>query len=362
MTLRISTFNCENLLSRARILNFDNDSVARRPLADLAKLDGILSQESYSASDKESILALLPKLKGFVEVKELRKKLLARHRVNGRSEEYVRPDGRAGWVGGLSLIFDHIPTEAQQNTAKVIKEVAADIQCIVEVEDRPTLESFCDQSVLKGIFPYNLVLDGNDQRGIDVGLLSKYPFGRIKTHIFDVDGAPRTKRVFSRDCLEVEVLPPGGESLFMLLNHFKSQGYGSKASNDARRKAQADRVIEILGAYNLAKDLVVVAGDFNDRPENDPVKGLVGLQGLTDVLAKKLPDPKTRWTYKDKSQIDYLLVSQPLADAMEDAGIERRGLLQLGKLTKGAEQSFAGVTSDTNDASDHAAVWAEFSV
>lgn len=47
-----------------------------------------------------------------------------------------------------------------------------------------------------------------------------------------------------------------------------------------------------------------------------PLAGLLGLANLTDVLVKQFSDPKERWTYKDKSQIDYLLVSKPLADAM----------------------------------------------
>lgn len=362
MTLRVSTFNCENLLSRAKVLNFEKNSDARPHLANLAKLDSILGQETYSDSDKKNVLALLTGLTEFVNLEELRGKLLSRHKVNNKWVQYVKPNGRADWVGGLSLIPAELPTEAQENTARVIKEVAADIQCLVEVEDRPTLEQFCDHTALKGVYPYNLVLDGNDQRGIDVGLLSKYPLGRIRTHVFDIDGAPRLQRVFSRDCLEVEVLLPGGRSLFLLLNHFKSQGYGSKASNDARRKVQADRVVEILCGYNLKIDFVAVAGDFNDKPDNDPVKGLVHLAGLTDVLEKQFTEPKDRWTYKDKSRIDYLLVSEPLAAAMTKAGVERRGLFDLSKLTKGAEQSFTSVTEYTNEASDHAAVWADFNI
>jgi catechol 2,3-dioxygenase-like lactoylglutathione lyase family enzyme len=38
------------------------------------------------------------------------------------------------------------------------------------------------------------------------------------------------------------------------------------------------------------------------------------MKNLTDVLARQLADPKERWTYRDKKQIDYLLVSKPLAD------------------------------------------------
>lgn len=360
MTLRIATFNCENLLSRAKILNFDSDAEAARPLEDLAALDGILAKPVYAETDKERILALVKSLAEFVDVRELRGKLLARRKVDGRWREYVKPGGRGEWVGGLSLVPDPLPTRAQENTARVIREVGADVQGLVEVEDRPTLERFGNQAALKGAYPYNLVVDGNDSRGIDVGLLSRFPLGRVRTHIFDP--APTGQRIFSRDCLEVEVLLPGGRPLFLLLNHFKSQGYGSPADNDARRTAQAGRVIQILGGYDLTRDLVVVAGDFNDRPDHAPVAGLVHLPGLTDVLARKFADPRDRWTYKDRSQIDYLLVSQPLADAMADAGVERRGLFRLERLTRGAEHSFETVTDDANDASDHAAVWADFAV
>jgi endonuclease/exonuclease/phosphatase family metal-dependent hydrolase len=360
MPLRVSTFNCENLLSRAKILNLENGADARKPLADLATLEGILGQAQYSEDDKKQILGLIKALKGFAEFAELRNALVGRRKVGGKTVEYVKPNGRGEWVGGLSLLVDPLPTAAQANTARVIAEVGADVQCLVEVEDRLTVERFSGNGALRGLYPYNLVLDGNDQRGIDVGLLSKYPLGRIRTHVFDTGGKPKATRVFSRDCLEVEVLLPGGQSLFILLNHFKSQGYGARLSNDARRKAQAARVVEILGGYDLAKQLVIVAGDLNDKPDGAPIAGLVSLKGLVDVLAWKFQDPKDRWTYVDKSQIDYLLVSKPLAAKLSDAGIERRGMFNLQKLTKGAQASFDTVTSDTNDASDHAAVWAEF--
>ncbi len=248
----------------------------------------------------------------------------------------------------------------------MIEAVDADIQCVVEVEDRPTLEQFAEHLLKKKPYDYNIVIDGNDRRGIDVGILSRHRFGAIRTHIFDRQDTAKTSRIFSRDCLQAEILLPDGRSIFVLVNHLKSQGYGSKAENDAKRKLQADRIVEILGAYDLTKALVVVAGDFNDKPDNAPLAGLLGLQNLTDVLATEFTDPKERWTYKDKTQIDYLLVSKPLADVMTVAGIERRGLFEADKLTEnlpgGPVQPFASVVDDTTDASDHGAVWAEFSL
>jgi hypothetical protein len=47
---------------------------------------------------------------------------------------------------------------------------------------------------------------------------------------------------------------------------------------------------------------------------------------------------------------------------VRERDLERRGLFQADKLTGGAVMPFDTVTSDANDASDHAAVWAEFNI
>ncbi len=370
--MRISTFNCENLFSRPNVLSFQDNEEGRAPLDKLAKLDALIARPAYDAAIKAEILRLVDQLEAFININDLHQKLISTHKVNGKMERYVKANGRGEWVGGIVLKRAHIPLDAQAATAEVIAKTNADIQCMVEVEDRPTLEEFSGR-FFKGAaaYPYNLLVDGNDSRGIDVGLLSRYPLGEIRTHIFDRVAPDKRERIFSRDCLEVEVLLPGGRSLFLLLNHLKSQGYGSKAENDAKRKRQADRIAEILADYNLDSDLVVVAGDFNDKPlvsghPNPVLAGLLELPGLVDVLAKQFADPKERWTYKDKSQLDYLLVSNPLAEAMVAAGVERRGLFEADKLTAnlpgGPVHPFDTVTSPQTEASDHGAVWAEFNV
>lgn len=372
MRLRISTFNCENLFSRPKVLNFEYNDKARPYLDQIARLDSLIALPVYDDSAKTEILQLVEALKGYIDINELHEKLISTHKVDGKSKRYVKPNGRAQWVGGIELEPDPIPLDAQASTAEVIATTNADIQCMVEVEDRHTLENFSSR-FFKGAtaYPYNVLVDGNDPRGIDVGLLSRYPLGEIRTHIFDRVAPDKSERVFSRDCLEVEVLLPGDRRLFLLLNHFKSQGYGSKAANDAKRKRQVDRVAEILAGYDLDNELVVVAGDFNDKAlaagrPNPVLAGLLQLPGLVDVLAKQFADPQERWTYKDKSQLDYLLVSKPLAEAMVAAGVERRGLYQADKLTAnlpgGPVQPFDMITSPALEASDHGAVWADFNV
>jgi predicted extracellular nuclease len=77
--------------------------------------------------------------------------------------------------------------------------------------------------------------------------------------------------IFSRDCAEFEVSSPSGARLLVMLNHFKSKGFGSQQSSSAKRRAQAKRVAEIydervaMGIKNIA-----VMGDFNDTPDRSP--------------------------------------------------------------------------------------------
>ena len=362
MTIRISTFNCENLFSRPESLNYQTNSDAAGDLAKAAKLDTLLAKAKYTETDKARILESLDELKGLVELNEMRQKLLGKH--GGKT--IVKVNGRDDWVGGLEFCRDPLSVVAQENTAKVIEAVDADIQCVIEVEDRLTLERFSQTLLKKKPFDYNIVIDGNDSRGIDVGILSRHPFGSIKTHVFDKEDVAKKARIFSRDCLEVEVLLPGDRSVFLLVNHLKSQGYGSKASNDARRKLQADRIVEILSAYDLRPGSRRHRWRLQRQAWQRTARGPVGARRSERRACEAVRRgcAKDRWTYKDKSQIDYLLVSKPLADAMIEAGVERRGLFEAEKLTKnlsgGPVRPFPTVVDDTTDASDHGAVWAEF--
>ncbi|HET7841209.1 MAG TPA: endonuclease/exonuclease/phosphatase family protein, partial [Terriglobia bacterium] len=105
----------------------------------------------------------------------------------------------------------------------------------------------------------------------------------------------------------------------------------------------------------------VVAGDFNDTPGRPPLAGLLQTPNLFDVLSSPLLNGP-RWTYQDgKNQFDYLLVSKALYDRMQAVGVERQGIFDA-KNFKGQFGHFPEVTSKTNQASDHAAVWAQFNV
>ncbi len=367
-SFRIATFNVENLFSRAKILNLHNPEVINGKLKQVDELNTLIHKRSdFTPAEKARIVALYHELRDYITVRENRGSKL----FNQNKTKVTAKSGK-DWEGELDFKRDHFSKLARDNTARVIKTTKADVACIVEAEDRPALKAF-DTDLLNNRYAYEMLIDGNDPRGIDVGIYSRFPLGGVWTHIFDK--GPNNRTIFSRDCPEYEVQLPNGQSLFVLCNHLKSKGYDTNGTANARRKAQATAIADILAGYNLSTDLVVVAGDLNDTADSEPLQPLLGVPKLFDVLALQFPnEPRKRWTFsfkKEFNQIDYLLVSQPLKNALVAAGVERRGIYNLNKLTTESqgtqhqvaiETEFDTVTHWTDAASDHGAVWAEFSI
>lgn len=355
-TFRVASFNCENLFSRAKVLNLADSTVAADALKQIDQLNKLLHKATYTAADKQQMVALFADGKAYVDVRENRGK------VFNKTKTQVVADGAGDWDGELEFKRAKFSEITRENTAKVLKAVKADVACLVEVEDRPALAAFNSDLLDSRKFKFPMLIDGNDPRGIDVGVLSNFPIVSLKTHIFD---GPGNSRTFSRDCLRVEMELPNQQRLHLLCNHFKSKS-GGEAGSDPRRRRQAERVAEILQEYDLDQDLVIVAGDLNDTPDAaSPLRPLLDVPGLRDVLELQFPnDAAARWTYhfQGVQQIDYLLVSKPLKAALVKAGVERRGIHGLSDITQGQESEFDTVTSAANAASDHGAVWAEFAV
>jgi len=352
LKMRIASFNCENFFSRAILLNRDN--LAAKPLLEqFVQLQDELSKTAY---DKPRIVALYKALQKFVTVRENKGKLLSG--ASGTHPKVVAK-GRDAWEGFIELRRERISDAGQENTVRVLKEVDADVVCIVEMEDRPTLQAVgIHKSIPAGRrYHHAMLIDGNDDRGIDVGVLSRHPIGALKSHVDDRDAKGE---IFSRDCLEAEIQLPGNRRLSVLPNHLKSQGFGSPASNDAKRLRQSTRIAQILQErYDLTKDFVVVAGDLNaDRhaANGATLAPLTSNPDLVDVLDTL---GVNSWSYAfrgAKQRLDYLLCSKALAVHVTALNIERRGMWDLEKLTGGSQKPFPTVKGQKSAASDHAAV------
>lgn len=356
--MRIASYNVENLFSRPIVFNMIDHNRSSLIVQKISEFSRLMDQESYSA-DKARIEELHSEIKDFIFI-NIRSSEVGRFLFSGESKLLAR--GRGDWDGFVDLKRERFSSEQVKFTGKVIKTVKADVQCLVEVESADTLKRF-NTDVLGSRYSDRIVIDGNDPRGIDIALAAtkKFPIVTAKTNIFARDDFGT---IFSRDCLEVEIGVPGGRNVFVLINHFKAKDRTPEIS-DAKRLRQAGEVARILKhRYDLSRDYLIVAGDLNDEPSSAPLAPLTSLSGLSNVLDVVGHPADDRWTYyygkgRQHNAIDYLFVSDALAPHVRAAGIERRGIYGLERLTGGKQKSFDGIDHWKLAASDHAAIWAD---
>jgi len=363
MNLRIGTFNAQNLFERAKALNLEEEADTANVIKKIGDFQALLKQSTY---DKAGLWAAWLELKTYIDVNV---EAGTFWKKRGNAVIGIAATGPDDWKG--SVVFKKAPLNeiAREGTARIIKDLKADVLCMVEAEGNEALCSF-NSDLLNRRYSEHLLIDSpNDPRGIDVGLFVRN--GRIRTvrtHAFDRNPTNSREKIFSRDCLRVEVALASGHTLHLLCNHFKSKLSTNAAASDARRKRQADRVAEILNTdYNLETDLVAVLGDFNDTPDSTALQDLLALPNLTDVFVRAGVPDADRWTYyyhsrKQKTQIDFILVSKPLADALEKVEVMRRGMTGVVQGYVQGVAPYPSMTSWRQAASDHAGLVAEFAL
>jgi endonuclease/exonuclease/phosphatase family metal-dependent hydrolase len=375
MSIGIATFNAENLFTRPSVMRYANWRKGRAVLQDYATLSSLINADTYTAAIKAKLAALVskylyrkaPKRGRLMKLNEVRNKLVSRK--GGKTR--IVPNGRGDWVGFFELVGSDLSGVEVLNTGRVINAVRPDILCLVEVEDRPILGRFNDQ-VMQYEFEYpfraNMLIDGNDPGGIDIGCFSQFPIRLVRSHVDDArTDTPTPEPVFSRDCRdcpEFEIDLPGGKTLILLGNHLKSQGYGGKASNDAKRHAQAVRVAQIYRAALLRSPYVVVAGDLNAGPSDPSLAPLVHGTNLREVMTHpsylSAPEPLLG-TFdngtSEKQKFDYILLSPALWSLVRQVRVERRGTWR--GTTKAHSPE---VKDESSQASDHSCVWVELNL
>lgn len=179
------------------------------------------------------------------------------------------------------------------------------------------------------------------------------------SHVDDeLDGTP----VFGRDCPEYELRLNSGATVLVLVNHFKSKGYGSQADSNARRRRQAQRVAEIYNERRAGGvDNIIVLGDLNDTPDSQPLAPLIVHTDLRDVSRHELFASDGRaGTYRNgtaSNKIDYILLSPGLWQRVAGAGVFRKGVW--GGANGTLWPIYPEMTAPQHAASDHAALWVD---
>jgi predicted extracellular nuclease len=316
MSLRIATFNVENLMTRFDFTGFRNQLRQDRVI----KLFEVRSEGVYQQLEQARVIASTD--------------------------------------------------DTRQMTALAIADADADILCLQEIDNMEALQAFEYGYLFRMVgtgYRQKYLVEGNDSRGIDVAVLmreetrdgQKIELKEIKSHamttyrslgLFDDELALTNHiddKVFKRDCLELDLLI-GGVPMTLYVVHFKSMG-GPREGLDGRhytmpiRRAEACAVRRIIedrfGAGQTSGKRFVICGDMNDYQERVDVIGrrrtgytfqhqdesesaldVFSRDGFAENVVRRR-DPLDRWTlYHARGpeeqwlcQLDYLWLSPALA-------------------------------------------------
>lgn len=362
MSLRLATFNVENLISRFDLSGYQNHGQDRT-----LSLFDIGSEAEYRA--------------------------LEQARAISQSDD------------------------TRQLSALAIAATRADILCMQEVDNIEALKAFEYGYLFKMIgegYRQKYTTAGNDTRGIDVAVMMRHEtadgepieFVRMTSHAdvtyeqmglhtpeLAATGNAANERIFRRDCLEIDVTV-GGRPLTLYLVHFKSMGPprngldGRQASMPIRiAEAQAVRRIieERFGKDHAAAMNWAICGDMNDYRQRVKVDGdqfggyrfevlgedrscldVLLADGFCENVVERRPE-MDRWSFyhsrgpqeRHLCQLDYILLSKGLAarNATAIPDIVRNGQPWRTVFPPGQEvERFPRAGWDRPKASDHCPV------
>lgn len=196
-----------------------------------------------------------------------------------------------------------------QNLAKAIRAYngfkGPDIVVLQEVENLTVLEQLVERGLPRDNYRYVTLIEGPDRRGIDVGVISRFPIVRSKLHEVSLAGTSGAHRT-TRGILEVEI-KVDDKKIIVFGNHWPSQ------SNGDDTRLRASEVLERI-SRDANADLVVATGDFNthesDAPHGIQTNVLPYFYDSEEVLRRRVDylNPGSHWYQGHWTSLDKIFV------------------------------------------------------
>ena len=277
----------------------------------------------------------------------------------------------------VDAVFDVLSEDDRTLTAQALAQTRADVCALQEVENLITLTAFDTRYMARWAgrpFGNRILHEGNDQRGIDVGILSRLPIERHISHATATYrslglkpplGQSPNQRIFRRDCLEVDILKDG-QSLTLFICHLKSM-HGGRDETRATRETEASAIRCLIERRFPQPETAewIVLGDFNDYAElggvpltDHGLSPLLNAGFAVDLATLCMPDAYQRWSHHYAADdtygaLDHILLSPRLAAINRTAPVSyvRAGMPYRAVRHKGFR--FPGIGWAHPKASDH---------
>jgi endonuclease/exonuclease/phosphatase family metal-dependent hydrolase len=237
------------------------------------------------------------------------------------------------------------------NIGSVVASLQPDVVVFAEIETKFMLDDL-NNAELGGAYVDTELFEGNDSRGINVGMLSKIKPDKVVSHkddSFTLLGTNGPFYRYARDCLEVHFTHNGRHVVFLGV-HFKAK---SPTDDPDKRLAEAQHTRAIADGI-VQEDPnagVIILGDYNDLPGSPPVNAVAGAAPalFTDAVEVLPADQRYSFDFNGTHELIDHQMANPLAAAMLDKSTV---IIKHGD----------GIDDASKYASDHAPIFAVYQV
>ena len=187
-------------------------------------------------------------------------------------------------------VFDAKATQIGKVVGMYNNGKGADIVVMQEIENQNVMNKLLEKTKAIG-FKYALLMEDHDMRGIDVGILSKYPI--VSSEMHSAEPNLGIKRGIYQYNININ-----GSKVTVLGNHWPSQ------NNPVDDRMNASELLQSVAKSISNADMVVSVGDFNTPDEEVPNAIHTIYNEHLDVKpeAEKLGVPLFPGTYKFKGK------------------------------------------------------------